>query len=91
MSERRIGRELTALFAALQLKADSLIDEKLKLDKWNGIIRKLVHGDLRSETPRLKLKRNAYATARMEIVTVREFITKGMSKFREEREIRKGV
>ncbi|CAP21514.1 Protein CBR-KRI-1, partial [Caenorhabditis briggsae] len=50
----------------LQLKADSLVDDKLEVDKWNSMIRKLVHGDVPSETPRLKLKRNAYATAIME-------------------------
>lgn len=55
--------------SALQLQPDSLIDGKLKVDKWNTTIRKLV-GDIPFETPRLKLKRNAYATARMEIVTV---------------------
>ncbi|ULU10377.1 hypothetical protein L3Y34_014579 [Caenorhabditis briggsae] len=55
---------------SLQLKADSLVDDKLKVDKWNSMIRKLVHGDVPSETPRLKLKRNAYATAIMEKNTV---------------------
>uniref|UniRef100_A0A1I7UL18 ANK_REP_REGION domain-containing protein n=2 Tax=Caenorhabditis tropicalis TaxID=1561998 RepID=A0A1I7UL18_9PELO len=54
---------------SLQLKADSLIDDKLKIDKWNATIRKLINGDLPTETPRLKLKRNAYATAIMEIST----------------------
>ncbi|EGT50541.1 hypothetical protein CAEBREN_30336 [Caenorhabditis brenneri] len=58
------------LFSALQLKPDSLIDDKLKVDKWNSMIRKLIHGDIPSETPRLKLKRNAYATAKMEVMLV---------------------
>ena len=34
------------------------------------MIRKLMNADIRSETPRLKLKRNAYATAIMEMATV---------------------
>ncbi|CAI46592.1 FERM domain-containing protein [Caenorhabditis elegans] len=74
--ETQLNREQMNCFAlfvysesmSLQLQPDSLIDGKLKVDKWNTTIRKLV-GDIPFETPRLKLKRNAYATARMEIVT----------------------
>ncbi|KAF1769150.1 hypothetical protein GCK72_000964 [Caenorhabditis remanei] len=54
---------------SLQLKPEHLIEEKLKIDKWNSMIRKLMNADIRSETPRLKLKRNAYATAIMEMAT----------------------
>uniref|UniRef100_A0A8R1I881 ANK_REP_REGION domain-containing protein n=1 Tax=Caenorhabditis japonica TaxID=281687 RepID=A0A8R1I881_CAEJA len=80
--ETQLNREQMGCFAlfvysesmCLQLKPDSLVDDKLKMDKWNAMLRKLLHAGLPQETPRLKLKRNAYATARMERSTVRLFI-----------------
>ncbi|CAB3410708.1 unnamed protein product [Caenorhabditis bovis] len=55
---------------SLQLRPDSLIQEMLKVDKWNSTIRKIIPNAVKNETPRLKLRRNAYATAGMELKLV---------------------